>query len=98
VRRLAAVLVNAAKAMQKAVHEVPHLKKRKGILDHCIEVHHQEDEGDRIYHHALAELFKSGMDPLLIVKWKDIIEDMEHAIDNCQDVAVVVAGIVMEHS
>jgi uncharacterized protein len=98
VRRLAAVLVNAAKAMQKAVHEIPHLKKRKGILDHCIEVHHQEDEGDRIYHHALAELFKSGMDPLLIVKWKDIIEDMEHAIDNCQDVAVVVAGIVMEHS
>jgi uncharacterized protein Yka (UPF0111/DUF47 family) len=98
VQRLAEVLVRGAEAVQKAVHELPHLKRRKGILDHCIEVHHCEDEGDRIYHLALAGLFKSGMDPLMVVKWKDIIEDMEHAIDSCQDVAVVVAGIVLEHS
>jgi predicted phosphate transport protein (TIGR00153 family) len=98
VRRLAAVLVNGTVAVQKAVHELPHLRKRKGILDHCIDVHRCEDEGDRIYHHALASLFKSGLDPLTIVKWKDIIEDMENAIDHCQDVAVVVAGIVLEHS
>jgi uncharacterized protein Yka (UPF0111/DUF47 family) len=91
-------LVSATKAVQQAVHEVRQLRKSRSIRQNCIEVHQCEDEGDRIYHNALAALFKSGMDPLDVVKWKDIIEDLEHAIDCCQDVAVVVEGIVLENS
>ena len=68
------------------------------IRQHCIEVHQHEDEGDRLYHSALGMLFKSGLDTLTIVKWKDIIEDLEHAIDSCQDVAVVIDGIVLENA
>lgn len=98
VRELAKVLVAAAKAVQQAVHEVRYLRKRNGILPHCIEVHRLEDEGDRIYHHALAGLFKSGMDPLVVVQWKDVIEDLENAIDCCQEVSVVVEGIVLENA
>lgn len=98
VRSLAAVLVKTTLALQAAVHEIRILRKSKTIHDHCIEVHRCEDEGDRIYHHALAVLFKSGMDSLDVVKWKDIIEDLENAIDACQDVALVIEGIVLEHS
>ena len=95
---LAAVLVKSTKAVQLAVHEIRNLRKSPAIRQHCIEVHQHEDEGDRLYHHALGMLFKSGLDTLKIVKWKDIIEDLEHAIDSCQDVAVVIDGIVLENS
>ena len=98
VRSLAMVLVKATKAVQAAVHEVRSLRKSKSIAEHCIEVHRCEDEGDRIYHHALAELFKSNLSPIEIVKWKDIIEDLEDAIDACQDVSLVVEAIRLENS
>lgn len=98
VRSLAMVLVKATKAVQAAVHEVRVLRKSKTIEEHCIEVHRCEDEGDRIYHHALGELFKSNMTPVEIVKWKDIIEDLENAIDACQDVSLVVEAIRLENS
>jgi predicted phosphate transport protein (TIGR00153 family) len=98
VQDLAAVLVEASKAVQQAVHQLRFLRKRNGILQHCVEVHRLEDEGDRIYHQMLAGLFKSGMDPSMIIKWKDIIEDLENSIDSCQDVSVVVEGIVLENS
>jgi predicted phosphate transport protein (TIGR00153 family) len=97
-RNLAAVLVKSTKAVQLAVHEIRNLRKSPAIRQHCIEVHQHEDEGDRLYHNALGGLFKSGLDPLTVVKWKDIIEDLEHAIDSCQDVAVVIDGIVLENS
>jgi len=98
VRSLATVLVKTTKALQAAVHEIRFLRKSKSIRDHCIEVHRCEDEGDRVFQHALAELFKSGMSPLDVVKWKDIIEDLENAIDACQEVSLVIEGIVLEHS
>lgn len=98
VRSLATVLVKTTKALRAAVHEIRFLRKSKTIQEHCIEVHRCEDEGDRVYHHALAELFKSGMSPLDVVKWKDIVEDLENSIDACQDVSLVIEGIVLENS
>ncbi len=98
VRNLAGILVESTKGVQQAVHEIRQLRKSRTIIEHCIEVHRLEDVGDRNYHQALANLFKSGLDATNIVKWKDIIEDLEHAIDACQDVAVVVEGIVLENT
>lgn len=98
VRDLAAVLVEATKGVRLAVHELRNLRKSNAILQLCLEIHQKEDAGDRIYDKTLARLFKSGMDPLAIVKWKDIIEDLENSIDCCQDVSVVVEGIVLENS
>lgn len=98
VRDLAAVLVKATKGVRLAVNDIRNLRKKNDILQHCVEIHHYEDEGDRIYDKTLARLFKSGMDPVSIIKWKDIIEDLENSIDCCQDVSVVVEGIVLENS
>ncbi len=98
VRGLAQVLVKTTKAVQQAVHEIRFLRKSTSIQNHCIEVHRCEDEGDRMYQLALAGLFASGMEPLEVVKWKDIIEDLEDAIDACQDVSLVIEAIILEHS
>ena len=47
---------------------------------------------------ALAALFKSGADPLSIMKWKEIYDLMETATDRCEDVANVIEGVVLEHA
>jgi uncharacterized protein Yka (UPF0111/DUF47 family) len=98
VRGLAQVLVKTTKAVQQAVHEIRNLRKSTSIREHCIEVHRCEDEGDRMFQLALSGLFSSGMDTLEIVKWKDIVEDLENAIDACQDVSLVIEAIILEHS
>lgn len=98
VRGLAQVLLKTVKAVQEAAHEIRNLRKSKSIRAHCIEVHRCEDEGDRMFQLALAGLFASGMQPLEVVKWKDIIEDLENAIDACQDVSLVIEAIILEHS
>lgn len=98
VRELARVLLDATKGVQAAVHKLRHLQRRDHIMDDCVAIHHLEDEGDRLHHDALARLFKSGLDPLSVIKWKDIIEDVEASIDSCQDVANVVEGIVLENA
>jgi predicted phosphate transport protein (TIGR00153 family) len=97
VREMAQVLLDASQVVRLAVHEIRNLNRRNGIMEHCIEIHRLEDEGDRIQHEVLAWLFKSGMDPLSVIKWKEIIDDIETAIDRCQDVSNVVEGIVLEN-
>jgi predicted phosphate transport protein (TIGR00153 family) len=98
VRSLAEVLVSATKEVQGVVHKLRNLRQKNDILQQCIEIHRLEDEGDQIHQQALARLFKSGFDPLLVIKWKDIIEDVETSLDHCQDVANVVEGIVLENA
>ena len=98
IRELASVLVRATEGVQSAVHRLRNLRPKQGVLELCVQVHELEDEGDRIHHAALARLFKSGLDPLSVIKWKDIIEDIEASIDSCQTVASVVEGIVLENA
>jgi predicted phosphate transport protein (TIGR00153 family) len=96
---LARVLVSATKVVAQAVAALRNVHKRSAeILQYCIEVRRLENEGDHINHELLARLFKSKMEPFLVLKWKEIIDDIETAIDRCQDVANVVEGIVLENT
>jgi predicted phosphate transport protein (TIGR00153 family) len=98
-KELAKVLVQSTHSVAKAVGALRRLSKQsKEILQYCIEIRRLENEGDRINHELLARLFKSHMEPFLVLKWKEIIDDIETAIDRCQDVANVVEGIVLENS
>jgi hypothetical protein len=56
------------------------------------------DEGDRISRDAIASLFESGIDPLVVIRWKDIFERLEDAIDACEHVANTLEGIVIKNS
>jgi predicted phosphate transport protein (TIGR00153 family) len=60
-----------------------------------VEVNRLENEGDRITREALASLFRGGIDP---IKWKDIFDRLEHAIDACERVANILEGIVVKHT
>lgn len=98
VKDLTRVLVEAAKSVRAAIGQLRIVKKKNDILQLCIDIRRLENEGDRINHELLARLFKSGMNPFDVLKWKEIIEDIESAIDSCQDVANVLEGIVLENA
>jgi uncharacterized protein len=97
-RQQAEVLLKAAEQLQQAIKGLRNLKNAHVINTHCIAVHGLENEGDTILNGALARLFNSDEDPILVIKWKEIFESLEKAIDRCQDVAIVIEGIVLEAS
>jgi predicted phosphate transport protein (TIGR00153 family) len=96
---LAAVLVAVTRVLQTSVADLRNLRRKSGaIRTQCAEVRRLENEGDRIQHVALARLFKSDLSPFFVLKWKEILLDIESAIDRCQDVADVLDGIVIENT
>ena len=62
-----------------------------------VEIHRLEHEGDRIVRAAIASLFVGGIDPTVIIRWKDLFERLEDAIDSCQKVAHILGGIAVKH-
>ncbi|MBI1934645.1 DUF47 family protein [Candidatus Peregrinibacteria bacterium] len=74
------------------------LHSHAAALPSFIEIHRLENEGDRLYHAALATLFAHPGDTLSILKWKDIYSDLEQNIDCCEDVANVLESIILKHT
>jgi uncharacterized protein Yka (UPF0111/DUF47 family) len=95
---LARCLRHATALIEEAMPLLRNMKNSKQILEKCVAIHTQENEGDRIEQHALAALFENHHDPRDIIKWKDIYEDLEAATDRCEDVANVLEGIVLKNA
>jgi uncharacterized protein Yka (UPF0111/DUF47 family) len=74
------------------------MKNSKAIGQKCIAIQTQENEADRVMHHAIAALFEARPDPLEVIKWKDIYEEIESATDRCEDVANVLDSIVLKNA
>ena len=95
----ARVLESTALAMSKAVDLLPVARKRaQEIVTLCGEINRLESEADVIYRSAIAELFKAGNDALMVMKWRDIHEQLETATDLCEDVANALEGVVLEYT
>ncbi len=92
------VIVDLALAVQAAVHELRNLRKKNRVLEHCIEIQRLENVGDHLHHIALASIFKSGLDTLSVMKWKEIIDLIELSMDGAEEVAHVIEGIVLENA
>lgn len=84
-------------ASEKLALALAQLKGRRGVQDLLVELKTFEDEGDRIERDAIAALFQdSRIDPLIVIRWKDIYEAIEDAIDACEKAGNVVANIVVK--
>jgi predicted phosphate transport protein (TIGR00153 family) len=89
------VLVAAVENLAKALAELRGLRNAERYL---VEVKRLEDEGDRVVRDAIAQLFEnSHVDPVMIIRWKDIFEALEDAIDACETAADVVGNIVVKN-
>lgn len=93
--RLAAVLQHSVDSLEKAVVEV---KNRRAVMEHTRAVKHFEEEGDALYHMAVGELFQGTPDPIDVIKWKEIYDTLERALDRCQTAAIVLESISLKHS
>jgi uncharacterized protein Yka (UPF0111/DUF47 family) len=68
------------------------------ISHHTVEINRLENEGDRITREAVASLFDGGIDPMVVIRWKDLFERLEAAIDATEHVANILEGIVIKNS
>ena len=93
--RLARVLKDAARQIAEAI---PRLRAFHDISHYTVEINRLENEGDRIVREAVASLFDGGIDPMVVIRWKDVFERLEAAIDATERVANIMEGIVIKNS
>jgi uncharacterized protein len=96
-RDLADVLILATEEIEKALKKLRHPKSFDSIRENLIAIYDLENRGDEILRAALMRLFKEN-DPILIIKWKEIFERLEKAVDRCEDVANIIEGVVISSS
>jgi uncharacterized protein len=90
----AEVIHRAASRLHEAVERLEGFKDSSHQLAALRDL---EDEGDRLSREAIAELFRSGADPLTIIRWKDIHEQLEEAVDACEEAADVLEAILVKN-
>ena len=94
-RRFADILQRMAVQLHEVVSM---LAKPHGITPRLVELHRLENEGDETYYHAIADLFRDSTDALHVIKWKDIYEKLEAAIDRCENVANIIESVIIKHT
>ena len=95
---LARLLVLSAEKVREVVAALRLIKKPEQILAGCKDIKKLESQADEVLRAGMGRLFKSGVDPLTIIKWKEIYDLIETATDKCLGVANVIEGVVLEHS
>jgi predicted phosphate transport protein (TIGR00153 family) len=94
-RRFAEVI----QSMAVQLHEIVSMLSRpSGLTARLVELHRLENEGDDIYHAAIAELFKNEHDALTVIKWKAIYEKLESAVDRCENVSNIIESVIIKHT
>ena len=94
--QLAGILTQSCECVLKAVKEMAVPDKSRRVLDYCIEINRLENAGDNALDAALGRLFSGRPDPLEVMKWKEIFEVTETAIDKCEDVANIIESILVK--
>ena len=89
------VLVQSCEQLSEALDN---LRGCKDLERYWIEIHRLENEGDRIYRDAVASLFSNGIDPMVVIRWKDLFGVLEKAIDATENAAHILEGIAIKNS
>jgi uncharacterized protein len=92
---LTKVLVACCEQLAMGLEGLPSFKD---LDKYWIEIHRLENDGDRISRDAVASLFSNGIDPMVVIRWKDIFAVLEEAIDATEDAAQILEGIVIKNS
>jgi hypothetical protein len=93
-RELARVIAQATEQVRLGTGA---LEKRTGVHDVSVEINRLENEADDLHDEALRRLFEETTDPLLVMKWKEVLDLLEEATDRCEDVADVLEAVVVKH-
>ena len=94
-QRLARVALQCAQQLAEAM---PRLRNFEDISHFTVEVNRLENDGDRITREAMASLFEGGIDPMVVIRWKDIYDRLENAIDAAERIAYILEGITIKNA
>ena len=94
-QEVAEVLVGCAEQVAAALRG---LRNGAALAPHLVEIHRLENEADRLQRAAVAGLFANGIDPMMLIRWKDIFDTLEAAVDACESVANVLEGIAIKRA
>src|SRR3954453_508504 len=94
-QRLAHILLEACRRIAEAV---PRMRDFRDINHYTVEINRLENDGDRVVREAVASLFEGGIDPMVVIRWKDVFERLEDSVDACERVANVLEGIVIKNA
>ena len=94
-QHISEVLVHAAEQVAQSLRG---LRNGLDVGPQLVEIHRLENEADRIQRAAIANLFVAGIDPMIVIRWKDIFDTLESAVDACETVANVLEGMVLKRA
>jgi uncharacterized protein Yka (UPF0111/DUF47 family) len=94
-QQMTEVLVAAADQVAGSLHG---LRDGADLAAALVEIHRLENDADRIVREAVASLFVNGIDPMMVIRWKDIFDTLESAVDACETVANVLEGITLKRN
>jgi predicted phosphate transport protein (TIGR00153 family) len=86
------------KACEQLADALENLRGFKDLDRYWIEIHRLENDGDRLYRDAVASLFANGIDPMVVIRWKDLFAVLERAIDATETAAHILEGIVIKNA
>lgn len=95
---MADMVVQAIEELMMMFEHLPEMKKNSRVMDQIIEVNRIENEGDVVFRNALATLFREEKDPIELIKWKHLFEQIEESLDSCETVANIMEGVVMKYA
>jgi uncharacterized protein len=85
-------------SVDQVKHALEALDKKTGVAQRAVEINRLENEADRIHEESLRRLFDEERDPVMIIKWKEILDFLEEATDRCEDVANLLEGVVVKNA
>ncbi len=91
---LTSILVGCCEQLAEALAK---LRRFENLDSHLIEIHRLENDGDRVSRDAVAALFSNGIDPMVVIRWKDIFAVLEKAIDSTESTAHIIEGILIRN-
>jgi len=94
-QEIAAVLVKCAEQVALGLRG---LRNDADLGEHLVTIHRLENEADRLMRDAVASLFANGIDPMIVIRWKDIFDSLEAAVDACETVANVLEGMTLKRA
>jgi uncharacterized protein len=98
VKQATEILVQSAEAIRRGMGLLGDMKNSPAILEICVEINRLENEADQIHREAIGRLFAEEQNAIEVMKWKEILDLLERATDECEDVANEIEGLVVKYT
>jgi uncharacterized protein len=97
-QQLAGIVRDSSRAMRRALDAFGRVGDLDAMEQAALEIRDLEHEGDRVYRRALASLFDGGIDPMMVIRWKDVYQGLEDAIDRTRQAMDILHGLAVKHA